>query len=245
MTVGMSGRGLVALAFAGAIGLAGQANAGRGLQVDDPNTPPLAFTPCALGVSGCAGIGISSPEFAGKFSANGDTTIYIYQEGVVSFGAELPTTASLPGGPASFGSGNWFAPSFGAALPVEAFHDPEAPGQYRINWESGSVPIFQLFIFDDTFNNLAEIGLNGDVQPGSVIAYNYTPFDWVPPPGFIPGGVDPTIDAIPLDVPGSFNAGGGTGSVTPEPASWALMIGGFGMVGAAVRRRRRAMSIPA
>ena len=28
------------------------------------------------------------------------------------------------------------------------------------------------------------------------------------------------------------------GSATPEPAGWALMIGGFGLVGAALRRRR-------
>jgi len=32
--------------------------------------------------------------------------------------------------------------------------------------------------------------------------------------------------------------GGGTGAV-PEPASWALMLGGFGMVGGAMRSRRR------
>ena len=31
---------------------------------------------------------------------------------------------------------------------------------------------------------------------------------------------------------------GGTGGAVPEPASWALMIGGFGMAGAALRRRR-------
>ena len=31
-----------------------------------------------------------------------------------------------------------------------------------------------------------------------------------------------------------------TGGVVPEPQSWALMIGGFGLVGAAQRRRRRA-----
>lgn len=29
----------------------------------------------------------------------------------------------------------------------------------------------------------------------------------------------------------------------PEPAAWAMMLGGFGLVGAAVRRRRHAMSI--
>lgn len=33
----------------------------------------------------------------------------------------------------------------------------------------------------------------------------------------------------------TFNIGGGT--VVPEPASWAMMIAGFGLVGAAMRRR--------
>jgi hypothetical protein len=33
--------------------------------------------------------------------------------------------------------------------------------------------------------------------------------------------------------------GGGTG-VVPEPASWAMLITGFGLVGAAARRRRAA-----
>jgi hypothetical protein len=28
-----------------------------------------------------------------------------------------------------------------------------------------------------------------------------------------------------------------TGNAVPEPASWALMIGGFGLAGAALRRR--------
>jgi hypothetical protein len=33
-----------------------------------------------------------------------------------------------------------------------------------------------------------------------------------------------------------------TGSATPEPAEWALMLGGFGLAGAALRRRRQALA---
>lgn len=35
---------------------------------------------------------------------------------------------------------------------------------------------------------------------------------------------------------------GPTGGTVPEPASWAMMIGGFGLVGAAMRRRRVALT---
>jgi len=225
-----------------ALSVAGPAMAGRGIQVDDPNTPPIGFTPCTLGVTGCVGINAFSDEFAGRFSAAGDTTLYVYKEGVVSFGAELPSGASLAGGTASLGTGNWFAPSFGAPIDVQVFHDPIADGQYRINWSNGGDPLFQVFIFDDIFDDPATaiIGLNGEVQPGSVIAYNYTPFGWDPPPGFTPPTIDPTVDPIFLDQPSSFNIGLGPSLGTPEPATWAMMVLGFGALGAALRRRRRA-----
>ena len=38
------------------------------------------------------------------------------------------------------------------------------------------------------------------------------------------------------------DGGGGTGSDVPEPATWAMLLSGFGMVGLATRRRNRAVS---
>lgn len=49
---------------------------------------------------------------------------------------------------------------------------------------------------------------------------------------FVATGVAFEID----DVAGQL-ASDGSGSTVPEPATWALMLAGFGMVGAAARRR--------
>jgi hypothetical protein len=54
------------------------------------------------------------------------------------------------------------------------------------------------------------------------------------------GGGPATLTSATLEmyVPdGSFNAGGG-GIGTPEPATWSLMLVGFGALGAALRLRR-------
>lgn len=42
-----------------------------------------------------------------------------------------------------------------------------------------------------------------------------------------------TLGAFSASVSGNFS-----GSAVPEPASWALMVGGFGMLGATMRRRK-------
>ncbi len=83
----------------------------------------------------------------------------------------------------------------------------------------------------------------GPVDPGSWVAFNPQP----DPPGDafgasfqFAGKEDPyagftiSIDGTPL----SFTLAGGV----PEPASWALMIAGFSLVGATLRSRRRAAS---
>jgi len=48
-----------------------------------------------------------------------------------------------------------------------------------------------------------------------------------------------TTDANTVSIDGVLDNVSVTNSAVPEPASWAMMIGGFGMVGAAVRRARR------
>lgn len=62
-----------------------------------------------------------------------------------------------------------------------------------------------------------------------------TPFD--APPIIAPCSLEPVIGRrfTPTEVPATFTA-------VPEPASWAMLIGGFGLTGAAMRRRRAAIA---
>ncbi len=52
---------------------------------------------------------------------------------------------------------------------------------------------------------------------------------------------DSTVKLSSIEIAPGFESGGfvgsGVGSV-PEPTSWALMVGGFGLAGASLRRRR-------
>jgi len=83
--------------------------------------------------------------------------------------------------------------------------------------------------------------VGGDV---SGIAY-FTPDDFI---GSGSGTIDCFCDISPdfSDYPGAWFYEDVTGTITysfdaaPEPASWALMLGGFGLVGGAMRSRRRA-----
>ncbi|WP_254602811.1 PEPxxWA-CTERM sorting domain-containing protein [Sphingomonas bacterium] len=100
--------------------------------------------------------------------------------------------------------------------------------------------------------------------------YPTQPSDYFAVNGFVPAGGDAfgntagsgvtlstrlpsgTARSLPVDLSGQvFTGGAGIafGSVTvsaepavPEPATWAMMIGGFGLAGAALRRRRTSVA---
>ena len=46
------------------------------------------------------------------------------------------------------------------------------------------------------------------------------------------GNISAVLDTVTLDVTS------GAGTAVPEPATWTMMIAGFGLVGGALRRRR-------
>ncbi len=60
--------------------------------------------------------------------------------------------------------------------------------------------------------------------------------------GFAPGSKTVGFGINRLGVADNFTFDGVAGAPVPEPAAWALLIGGFGMAGAAVRRRRSSVA---
>ena len=269
----------IALAVAALASVAGPALAsGRGIQADDPRVSPVPVAGCTLG-SACTGINLPGGTYGGYVNDDGslirffaDTKLFVYKEGVVSFGTALPSTASLASGTASLGSGNWFAPAFGAPTDVLTYDDGN--GQLRINWGPhvgdilpGYVPpepdpitgfvepppriqaLFQMVIFDRNFgfpplDVFAVFNYDGGVVPGGRnVAYSYRPFD-VDPLLTGPNPNDGRDDFFQLAYSGGFGAGPGDTGGVPEPAAWALMLLGFGAMGAVLRRARpRALTV--
>jgi hypothetical protein len=107
---------------------------------------------------------------------------------------------------------------------------------------SDGVVAFRHVLGDHVFDITFDVG-PGQVDPASWVAFNPQPDP--PGKGFgvsfnFTGPADPFF-AFSIDEDGhalSF-------SVTPEPATWAVMLAGFGLAGAALRGRRRRLALAA
>ena len=117
----------------------------------------------------------------------------------------------------------------------------------------GSTPGTELFSAATSFTADGFNGVHGvswTVGAGDYfLAFEIRPGDTfsgdTPSPGPSPLGVEAFtnggtwLEYDPLDI--GVRIDGATGGV-PEPASWALMFAGFGLIGAALRRRRSAFA---
>jgi hypothetical protein len=74
--------------------------------------------------------------------------------------------------------------------------------------------------------------------PGEVLLDDQAASEFAPGVGMSAYIADPSIEARFVNY--AFKDDGVTGGV-PEPATWALMIGGFGLAGGYLRRRRAAL----
>jgi hypothetical protein len=239
----------------------------------DSSTPKLLSSFCTVGGASCA-----AHNFGGVFGS-----IYVYNDGIISVGQPLPSTASVAGGLGTFGS-SYLAPglynygnldgiyvndiSFNQAFGQGYFNANGQPvvGELRIDWvfgPSNNESIFELDMIDTTLVLGNDPGTNPSVTDDVSAFFNY---------GADTGSwFDGGNESDPFLYPGStiaWNIGGQSGTSTtaaafgetggpeidnlhfapatvPEPATWAMMIVGFGLGGSALRRRGRAAPQPA
>lgn len=101
-----------------------------------------------------------------------------------------------------------------------------------------------------TFYDLENLGALAVFDASGISLFDFTGpqlFDGpLNAPSFLLGsfGLTDALTGAPVTLtigtPGSINPLPGTGDI-PEPASWAMLIAGFGLVGAIARRRRSAV----
>jgi hypothetical protein len=225
----------------------------RGIKADFPASIPILSNPgCTLGKS-CDPLGFGSnrlhdspggPALSPLFI---NSPIYVYSEGVISIGRELPMDASIAGGVASFGDVNFFAPSFGASLGANVYIHGDGANGYRINWGPLGATLFQLVVNGmpgDSSLLDGQIFFNGSARPNTTTAYRFTLPDTVhcsDPVTFESAPCPVTESTVDPFVGGSVSLRDSSfySNEVPEPATWALMTLGFGSVGAALRRGRR------
>lgn len=83
------------------------------------------------------------------------------------------------------------------------------------------------------FSNVSGLGQNVTDNAGATNLPGGLRFDFGPPPGTFDAGTETEVTAQPII---NF-LGSSVISAAPEPATWALTIAGFGLVGCALRRR--------
>ncbi|MET3726196.1 PEPxxWA-CTERM sorting domain-containing protein [Sphingomonas trueperi] len=90
---------------------------------------------------------------------------------------------------------------------------------------------------DDAAKDVLNFSLGNDSNINPCCVYSEIGWQVTAPAGY--DGPDPVLQGIGVI---DFNVSNFTISPVPEPASWAILITGFGMVGAAMRRKTRVLA---
>jgi hypothetical protein len=261
------------LLFALVWGAASAAFAGRGTQINDPVTG--SETACTLGSSSCTAVDISA---SGVFGS-----AYIYEEGIVSIDALLPTTFNITD-PSTYGGVIFFTPGYDLVGGTTYFVSAYFNSGFGADPPSWGFNFFTSQTERDGFLNpdmQVQLGAGSGTQDpndldsgwvGATAGLAYRPEFFPPefdPPagayiGFSWGSEQLTqlvqnsngllVGSQPTDTDFVSTADVSDGTVTaatrftplyatvppgnvPEPATWAMMLTGFGLIGLALRRR--------
>ncbi|HYZ49223.1 MAG TPA: PEPxxWA-CTERM sorting domain-containing protein, partial [Sphingomonas sp.] len=153
-------------------------------------------------------------------------------------------TAGLDASLRGIDSGSYVALSFGYDTGQSYFikvQDNNGDGFFdHYGFDTGNNDLNGVFLdLNSPFQTGAvDVSVSGSVATLSIFANGFTQsyfFDY----GYAPGSTRVGFGLNRLGVADNFHFDGvASGNDVPEPATWALMISGFGLAGAAARRRR-------
>ena len=92
-------------------------------------------------------------------------------------------------------------------------------------------PLTNGIIYNDDFPSIGLSGFNATLTSGVSYFAIATGFE----------NIDFGAYSLAINGPGTITIGGGQGGAVPEPATWAMMLAGFGIVGGVMRRRRHSL----
>jgi hypothetical protein len=194
----------------------------------------------------------SAPAFAvqiaGLYNTGVDNNGNVLAAGVHDTHYVLNDGASKGGGPYVYENPNYAATRDDAAF-IAAFADGgfrQNPATYALTFDlTGYDPATAFISGRFAADDVAEIFLNG-VSTGLSTDTFYELTDFRVDTGFVAGLntltfklTDTQGEPSALFVDRIEGAVEPAVAAVPEPASWAMMVGGFGLIGAATRRRQR------
>jgi hypothetical protein len=206
--------------------------------------PLNPITACTFGGAAC----VATPMgFTANFGSGSFSGLYIYTNGLVSFGSEIAGGADLSS-LASIGT-NVFTAGYSPTMALSSFR--VATGLSNVEFINRPVIRINYIASVDATDHATQIdiydlgggefvlqydyggtGTTADIASNAYVGYNFLGASGLQissPRARVQAASQPGNNDFRFFLPG----------VTPEPATWAMMLTGFGLTGLGLRRRRR------
>jgi len=184
----------------------------------------------------------------GNFRISGNQAITTNFVSLATYNNSTSANAGLDASLRGVDSGSYVALSFGYGTANSYFikvQDNNGDGFFDMyGFDSGNNDLNGPFLGLNPFQSgKIDVSVAGTVATLSIFANGATQsysFNY----GYAPGSARVGFGLNRLGVADNFRFDAVTGgTAVPEPATWALMVGGFGLAGAAARSRRRAVAL--